>query len=673
MHDLNDQQRQAVRHLDTPLLVLAGAGSGKTRVITEKIVHLVEDRGMPARNIFAVTFTNKAAREMQERVSRRLEKDRRRGLNVSTFHTLGLNLIRRETAAMGLRPGFTVLDAEDSLAMLKSLLAQGEVSNAIEPKAARWQISLWKNDLLSPESAFDRAEDEEERAVASLYSQYERQLRACNALDFDDLIGRPIALLRDNAEIRERWQNRVRYLLVDEYQDTNTAQYELVRLLVGPLANLTAVGDDHQSIYAWRGARPENLMRLKEDFPRLTVVKLEQNYRSVNTVLSAANHLIANDTTTLEKRLWSEVGPGDPHRVIVADTADDEADRIATEILHHKFRQNTRYRDYAVLFRGNHQARLIEQALRKLNIPYSLTGGQSFFERAEIKDAMAYLRLLANPDDDAALLRVINTPRREIGPTTLERLGSWAAQRRCSMHQAATSAGIHSVLDERAVHRLQRFTDWLGQKRLVVRHEDAVTALRQLFEQIDYVGYLRDQSPSAKAAERRWQNVTDWFEWLDRLGKDEDGSQALDLDGLVQKMSLMGILEQQTKDRDDDAVALLTLHAAKGLEYPHVFLCGMEEELLPHRDCCDDDRLHEERRLCFVGITRAQRSLTFTLTRRRRRFGEWRDSLPSRFLEEIPEELLSWSGVGIEQPEEVTKAQGRAHLADIRAMLNQAK
>jgi len=673
VHDLNPQQSQAVRHLDTPLLVLAGAGSGKTRVITEKIVYLIEQRGMPARNIFAVTFTNKAAREMQERVGRRLDKEQRRGLNVSTFHTLGLNLIRRETGAMGLRPGFTVLDADDSLSMMRSLLSQGDVSNAIEPKVARGQISLWKNDLISPETAFAEAEDEEVRAIASLFGQYERQLRACNALDFDDLITRPITLLRDNNEVRERWQNRVRYLLVDEYQDTNTAQYELVRLLVGNLGNLTAVGDDHQSIYAWRGARPENLMRLNEDFPRLTLVKLEQNYRSVNSVLSAANHLIANDTTTLEKRLWSQIGPGEPHRVIVADTAEDEADRIATEILHHKFRQNTGYRDYAVLFRGNHQARIVEQALRKLNIPYSLTGGQSFFERSEVKDAMAYLRLLANPDDDAALLRVINTPRREIGPTTLERLGSWAAERRSSLHQAASSAGIQSVLDDRAVHRLRRFVDWLGHRRLAARQENALVSLRGLFDEIDYVGYLRDQGPSAKAAERRWQNVSDWLDWLERLGVDDEGNATLDLEGLAQKMSLMGILEQQTKDRDDDAVALMTLHAAKGLEYPHVFLTGMEEELLPHRDCCDDDRLNEERRLCFVGITRAQRSLTFTMTKRRRRYGEWRNSAPSRFLEEIPEELLSWSGVGIAQPEAVTKAQGRAHLADIRAMLDQNK
>ncbi|MHB1230860.1 MAG: UvrD-helicase domain-containing protein, partial [Halothiobacillus sp.] len=404
---LNAQQSAAVRHLDTPLLVLAGAGSGKTRVITEKIVYLIEKKGIPARHIFAVTFTNKAAKEMVARTTERLTPERRRGLNISTFHTLGLNFIRREYAAMGLRTGFTVFDADDSLALFKSLIGHSEYKDIIEPKAAQWQISQWKNDLCTPQTCFEQAEDEEVRTLTGIYDQYQRQLAACNALDFDDLIGRPVELLQQDDAVRERWQTRVRYLLVDEYQDTNTTQYELVRLLVGKLGALTAVGDDHQSIYAWRGARPENLNRLAVDFPNLSRIKLEQNYRSVNSILQAANYLIALDTTTQAKQLWSNIGAGEPHRVIICATAEDEAERIATEILHRHFRAQTEYRDFAVLYRGNHQARLIEQALRKLNIPYSLTGGQSFFERAEIKDGMSYLKLLVNPDDDAAFLRVI--------------------------------------------------------------------------------------------------------------------------------------------------------------------------------------------------------------------------------------------------------------------------
>ena len=654
IHGLNPEQTRAVKHLDGPLLVLAGAGSGKTRVITEKIVHLIERQGIPARGIFAVTFTNKAAKEMQERTDSLLPAERRRGLNISTFHTLGLNFIRRE------------------FAVIKSLINHSEYKDVIEPKAAQWQMSLWKNDLLTPGTALNTAVDEEQQAMARLYDQYQNQLQACNALDFDDLIGRPVELLRENLEVRERWQQRVRYLLVDEYQDTNTTQYELVRLLTGSIGAFTAVGDDHQSIYAWRGARPENLIRLASDFPNLTTLKLEQNYRSVNSILQAANHLIANDTTTQPKQLWSEIGIGEPHRVIVCATAEEEAERIATEILHQHFRNQTEYRDFAVLFRGNHQARLIEQALRKLSIPYNLTGGQSFFDRAEVKDAMAYLKLLVNPDDDAAMMRVINTPRREIGPTTLEKLGRYARERRSSLNQAARSAGLQSTLEERAYFRLNRFCGWLDATRNQPG-TDAVVVLQQLFADIDYLGYLHEQETSAKAAERRWQNLTEWLDWLGRIASDSaEKGEVMDLPALAQRMTLLGILDQQTREKDSNAVSLLTLHAAKGLEYKHVFLAGMEEEILPHRDCVDDDRLHEERRLCFVGITRAQISLTFTLTQKRRRYGEWLNTLPSRFLDEIPAELLNWQGVGIEQPKAVTQAQGREHLASIRAMLGKS-
>ncbi len=669
MQNLNPQQQAAVRHIDTPLLVLAGAGSGKTRVIVEKIVHLIDDKGLPARGIWAVTFTNKAAREMGERIAQRLPADRRRGLNISTFHTLGLRLIHREIGRLGLRPGFTILDAEDSLNLIKSLLQENEAAaGLLEPKEAQWKISQWKNDLLSPEQAAEISADEVDAACASLYADYARQLTACNALDFDDLIKRPVDLLRDDPEARERWQRRVRYLLVDEYQDTNTSQYELVRLLVGPLARLTAVGDDHQSIYAWRGARPENLLQLAQDFPRLQTIKLEQNYRSVNTVLTAANQLIANDPTTQPKHLWSAVGPGEAHRVLVCDTAEDEAERISTDILHRHFKDSTPYRHFAILFRGNHQARLIEQQLRKLSIPYLLTGGQSFFDRAEVKDAMAYLRLMANPSDDAALLRIINTPRRGIGPTTLERLGQIARERRVNLAEAARSITAEQRLDTRVHHQLLQFLDWLETARLRMDEKPAVEAMNSLLEEIDYLGYLREQEDTVKAAERRWTNLQEWLEWTERISIDNDSGKALSLTELVQKMSLLGILEQKTRDENDNAVRLLTLHAAKGLEFPHVYLSGMEEDLLPHQESQDDERLAEERRLCFVGITRAQHSLTFTLTKRRR-YGPWRDIQPSRFLEEIEPELLCWKGIGVKKNEEGSRATIAEAMSAIRAML----
>ncbi|MFP4155602.1 MAG: UvrD-helicase domain-containing protein [Halothiobacillaceae bacterium] len=665
---LNPRQAEAVTHVETPLLVLAGAGSGKTRVITEKIAHLVRQGGYRGRDIHAVTFTNKAAREMRDRITGLLDRREGRGLNISTFHTLGLNMLRQDHARLGLRKGFTVLDADDSLTMLRELAGNLGLSNALDLKQARNRISLWKNDFVTPEHA--EAADPEDPLnleIAGLYKEYERQLRACNALDFDDLIVHPVRLLHSDPEALERWQNRVRYLLVDEYQDTNTTQYELVRLLVGVQGRLTAVGDDHQSVYAWRGARPENLMRLQQDFPRLRLIKLEQNYRSVNSVLRAANHLIRNNSGTFEKNLWSEHGPGDPLRVLVCEHAEDEVQRIASEILHHKFRVNAHYRDYAILYRGNHQARLIEGALRQLNIPYVLTGGQSFFERAEIKDAMGYLRLLANPDDDAAFLRVVNTPRREIGPTTLEKLGGYAHQRGVSLYAAAGEIGLQAVLDPRPRQRLEHFTGWLDTLRAAARRQDPVTAMETLLESLDYPRWLRENSPSAKAAERRWQNVRDWIDWLTRMQEDAGGN--LELSELAARMSLMGILERQEEDKNPDAVALMTLHAAKGLEFPHVYLAGMEEELLPHRESLEGDRLEEERRLCYVGITRAQRSLTFTLARRRKRYGEWQRCTPSRFLSELPEDLLEWQGVGIEVPEPERKQRGRESLAQLKAML----
>ncbi|MGC9456698.1 MAG: UvrD-helicase domain-containing protein [Halothiobacillaceae bacterium] len=666
---LNPRQAEAVTHVDSPLLVLAGAGSGKTRVITEKIAHLVRAGGYRGRDIHAVTFTNKAAREMRERITGLLDKSESRGLNVSTFHTLGLNMLRQDHPRLGLRKGFTVLDADDSQAMLRELAGNLGLSNALDLKQARNRISLWKNDFINPEQAAQtQVEDALAEQTARLYAEYERQLRACNALDFDDLIVLPVRLLQTDAEARERWQNRVRYLLVDEYQDTNTTQYELVRLLVGVQGRLTAVGDDHQSVYAWRGARPENLMRLAQDFPGLRLIKLEQNYRSVNSVLRAANHLIRNNPGTFEKNLWSEHGPGDPLRVLVCEHAEDEVQRIASEILHHKFRVNARYRDYAILYRGNHQARLIEGALRQLNIPYVLTGGQSFFERAEIKDAMGYLRLLANPDDDAAFLRVVNTPRREIGPTTLERLGGYAHDRGVSLYAAAGQIGLQTVLDERARQRLTHFTSWLDTIRTAARRQDPVTAIEELLTAVDYPHWLRENSPSPKAAERRWQNVRDWIDWLRRMQEDAEGG--MGLSDLAARMSLMGILERQEEDSNPDAVALMTLHAAKGLEFPHVYMAGMEEELLPHRESLDGDRLEEERRLCYVGITRAQRSLTFTLARRRKRYGEWQRCTPSRFLDELPEDLLEWQGVGIEVPEQERKQRGRESLAQLKAMLH---
>ncbi len=666
MQDLNPRQREAVRYLDGPCLVLAGAGSGKTRVITAKIAHLVEHAGIAPRHLFAVTFTNKAAREMKSRVEQLLSGRNTRGLNVSTFHTFGLNLLRHELAAAGLRRGFSILDEQDVEQLLRELSKQTELDRQ-RLQMARHRISAWKNELVSPEVALSRAEDDLDAFHAALYGAYQEALRAYNALDFDDLILRPVQLLEQDAELRERWQNRVRHLLVDEYQDTNGAQYRLVQLLVGVQAAFTVVGDDDQSIYAWRGARPENLARLKADYPQLAVIKLEQNYRSTGRILRAANTLIANNPHLFEKRLWSELGPGEPIRVLHCRDEEAEADRVATEIIQHRFRHGSRYGDFAILYRGNHQARAFEKALRTHNIPYFLSGGTAFFSRTEIKDLMAYLRLLANPDDDAALLRIINTPRREIGHTTLQKLAAWAAEHGGSLFDAIDTLGIEQQLAARPLARLREFHSWFSGLQQLAEHTPPARLLERLLDDLDYRDWLSQQSSSERVAERRWENVRDLVEWLQRLQADEHKGKTLS--ELVAHLSLMDILERQDEDEAGDRVALMTLHAAKGLEFPVVFLVGMEEGLLPHQTSIEDDDIEEERRLAYVGITRARRELIITTAAHRRRAGERVRCEPSRFLAELPADDLQQEGRGVKISEEERRARGMANLANLKAML----
>jgi ATP-dependent DNA helicase Rep len=663
---LNPAQDEAVRYLDGPLLVLAGAGSGKTRVITAKIAHLVERAGVDPRYIRAVTFTNKAAREMKARVSTLLDAGASRGLAVSTFHTLGLGMLRREQAAAGLRNGFSILDEQDAEVLLDELAGGGRNDNDTL-RQARWQISAWKNDLLDPQGVLAQAQDERTLQFATLYAGYDRALRAYNAVDFDDLILLPVQLLRRDPAIRERWQNRIRYLLVDEYQDTNGAQYELIRLLVGARAALTVVGDDDQSIYAWRGAKPENLARLQQDFPRLRVIKLEQNYRSTGRILRAANQLIANNAHLFEKRLWSELGPGEMLRAVVCRDEEDEAERVVGEIIQQRFRSSAGYADFAVLYRGNHQSRPFEKALRRQGIPYFISGGSSFFGRSEVKDLMAYLRLLVNPADDSAFLRVINTPRREIGSATLEALAGYAAGREAPLLQACTELGLTEHLGVRPAARLLAFAEWID---ALTRRQATATPAEVAQRVLDESGmreWLGQTSPSQQAAERRWANLEELVAWLERLTQDERRGE--DLGDLVGHLSLLDILERQAEEAGGDCVTLTTLHAAKGLEWPHVYLVGMEEDLLPHRSSIEDDNIAEERRLAYVGLTRARRTLVMTCAERRRRGGGLVRCEPSRFLQELPQDDLQWEGRGSNLSAEEKQARGRASLAGLRALL----
>ena len=662
---LNPQQRAAVEYRESPLLVLAGAGSGKTRVITHKIAHLIGQGGMQARHITAVTFTNKAAREMKSRLGKVLKRSAARGLTVSTFHTLGLNIIRRECALLGYSPGFSIYDAQDSRDLVANLLRRdcGTDSDVIE--RTRWRISEWKNDLVEPAEALTSCDGPGEQLAANVYAAYQRHLKAYNAVDFDDLILQPVKLFERNPDTLTQWQARIRYLLVDEYQDTNNAQYALVLLLARERGALTVVGDDDQSIYAWRGAQPENLVRLREDFPDLKLIKLEQNYRSSQRILRAANQLIANNPHVFEKRLWSALAPGDPITVMQCRDEEHEAQRVVSELLHLRHTRNVKLGDCAILYRSNHQARQFEKMLREHRLPYFLSGGMSFFERSEIKDLMAYLRVLANGDDNTAFLRIVNTPRRGIGLTTVETLARFSGEQEMSLLEASFAPELDELLAARTRNSLQTFTRWLVELGDRASRGDPVAVLRELLQEINYNQWLQDTSKEPAIADRRWENVEELVEWLQRLARDADGDASLG--DLVAQLTLLDILERNDEKQDNDRMQLMTLHAAKGLEFPYVFMVGMEEALLPHRNNMEGPGLEEERRLAYVGITRAQRKLTLSMAARRRRYGETIDCEPSRFLEELPADDLEWKGR--EPTGEPERERGAAHLASLRALL----
>lgn len=672
MPNLNPSQQKAVRHVQGPLLVLAGAGSGKTSVITQKIAWLIEEKGIAARHIAAVTFTNKAAREMKERVQQLLERKLSRGLIVSTFHNLGMTILKSELAACGLRRGFSILDQSDSRELLKGILHKGESEKDLEAvELFQARISSWKNERTSPEAALSQAEDEFQQRAAVAYGGYNRMLRACNAVDFDDLLYLPVQLFDEQPLILNKWRNRIHYLLVDEYQDTNNVQYELVRQLTLPEGHFTVVGDDDQSIYTWRGARPENLAQLQTDWPQLKVVKLEQNYRSTGRILKAANAVIAHNPHVFEKRLWSDYGFGEAIRVCGLRDEGGETEWIAHDIFHRRHQYGRKWRDFAVLYRGNFQSRLLEIKLKEMQVPYKVSGGTSFFAKTEIKDLMCYLRLLVNPDDDNAFLRIINTPRREIGPITLEKLAGWAAKRQQGLYHVCTDVGLKEVMPDKAADKLAEFKTWLDAKRAACFRDNSSKAVRELISDMDYEGWILQNVSSPRVGEKRIENIWHLVASIERmLGKQEeendDGSS--DLETVINKLVLLDMLANQEEEDDSDRVQLMTLHAAKGLEFPHVYMMGVEEDLLPHRTSIEEDNIVEERRLMYVGITRARETLTLTHALTRKQYGERFDTTPSRFLEELPEEDLERFGEGAPDNSARADATAESSLAELRAL-----
>ena len=676
--DLNLPQLEAVHHVQGPCLVLAGAGSGKTRVITHKIGHLIQ-LGLEPERIAAITFTNKAAAEMRERAKKLVGRDAQKVV-ICTFHALGVRMLRQNGEALGLKKNFSILDTDDVTSILKDA---GGTTDAASARQWQWAISLWKNQGLNAAMAEAQASNDNERITARIMARYEERLTAYQSVDFDDLIGLPLKLLQQHEEVRLAWQQQMGHVLVDEYQDTNATQYEVLKLLVGERARFTAVGDDDQSIYGWRGATLDNLQRLPHDFPALKVVKLEQNYRSTSAILQAANNVIGPNPKLFPKTLFSELGEGEPVRVMDADNEEHEAERLVTRIQSLRGGNDTgegmsqfrAWKDFAVLYRANHQSRMLEKAFRKAAIPYKVSGGQSFFDRAEIRDLCAWLRLWVNNDDDPAFLRCVTTPKRGIGHTTLQKLGEFANQYRISLFEAVFSHSLGAALPQKAVGSLLAFGNEINDLQFRARHtqgaEAALALLTDWLKDINYEKHLYDSEESEKLAAARWANVMDFIDWMaTRCGGEVDDAAGVSLMSesktlleVAQTIALLSTLSEREKDQD--VVTLSTLHAAKGLEWPHVMMAGVNEGLLPFKpeedgvslqqDALNLTRIQEERRLMYVGITRAQRSLVVSWSRKRKKGREMVSALPSRFIAEM---ALSTA---------TTKEDPRAKLRALRA------
>ncbi|MFM8900297.1 MAG: ATP-dependent helicase [Burkholderiales bacterium] len=642
---LNNAQMEAVHHLTSPCLVLAGAGSGKTRVITHKIARLLQAGYAPGQ-IAAITFTNKAAQEMRERSKALVGPRAAKNLVVSTFHSLGVRILRAEGERLGLKEQFSILDSDDVLGVLKDA---GATSDNALARRWQWTISLWKNQGLNSEQAEGVAANDDERVAARVMKRYEERLAAYQAVDFDDLISLPQKLLARDEEARAKWQATLRYVLVDEYQDTNATQYELLKSIVGEQGLFTAVGDDDQSIYGWRGATIENLKRLPQEYPALKVIPLEQNYRSTGHILRAANQVIGHNPKLFEKKLWSDLGDGEPVRLLEADGEEHEAERAVAAI---QSRRGTdaqaTFSQFAVLYRANHQARVFEKALRKANIPYKVSGGQSFFDRAEIKDLCAWLRLLVNNDDDPAFLRAVTTPKRGIGHQTLSNLGEFASKWKSSLYEALFAESLGTALSSKAVGSLHEFGRYVNDLEYRARHttgaEEAKALLMGWLKDIDYEKHLMDGEDSEKLAAARWGNVLDFVDWVaKRCGGEieNDGGISVETEKksvLEVAQTISVIISLAERGDEQDVVTLSTLHAAKGLEWPHVMLAGVNEGLLPFRSEDEEmtpQRLEEERRLMYVGITRARQTLIVSTLRRRKKGRDTIQGVPSRFIQEM--------------------------------------
>ncbi|MDT8423268.1 MAG: UvrD-helicase domain-containing protein [Desulfuromonadales bacterium] len=656
---LNPQQRAAVQHTEGPLLLLAGAGSGKTRVITSRIAYLLQELNVPAEHILAVTFTNKASREMQERVRAQVGAKACKGAIISTFHSLGMRILREHIERLGYKKNFSIYAAGDQRAKIRELVnASAHGGKGFEPDQIQWKISEAKNKLVPPERLRTRSNNPNELLLTDVYTRYQQVLRAYNAVDFDDILMLTVQLLTEHTDLRDHYRQRFRYLMVDEYQDTNTAQYRLLQLLCDAGGNLCVVGDDDQSIYGWRGAEPENILDFEKDFPAARLIKLEQNYRSSGTILNAANAVIKHNRQRKDKALWTAVGSGPLIDYLRCEDDEDEARTIVERIHGERFKRKCAYSDFAILYRTNAQSRAFEEQLRYENIPYVLIGGQQFFDRKEVRDVLAYLQLIDNTRNEVALLRILNYPKRGIGESSVEKLIRASAERGCPLWEVLTGDGLPALVGERCANALgefialqQRFGERFG-------HKVALTdTLRALLKELRLEEEIHGAATDRAQALKRCENIA---EVINAMAAYEEREGQISLADFLEKVSLGDRDEPRPSDKESklkqDAVVLMSLHSSKGLEFPIVFLAGLEEDFLPHKKTISDALdVDEERRLCYVGITRAQRQLILTNTLRRKKYGKFEERIPSRFLEEIPAELLN--EVSSETPPESTEEE----------------
>lgn len=638
LFDLNLEQEQAVRQVEGPVLILAGAGTGKTRVVTARAAWMI-DQGIDPKSILAVTFTNKAALEMRERLVTLVSPEEARSVTMSTFHALCLRVLRRDVGALGhYKNNFSIYDQGDQLGLLRKIIVRvAGKDGSLDPNTANALISRAKG---QPGDPSDHPVIQRDPLLREIFNRYDDELRRFNAVDFDDLLRLTLQLFNEQPEKLQYWRDRFRYLMVDEFQDTNRMQLEIVVKMAGPAQNVCVVGDDDQSIYGWRGAEVSNILDFETHFPQATVIKLEQNYRSTSCILQTANGLIRNNPRRRPKELWSALGEGEKVRLIAMPDDKTEAEFIVNEICARQLSGEVPWESVAIIYRTNAQSRLLETQLRKLNVPYRLVGGKSFFDRREVKDFLAYLKVLINLDDDTSLLRIINTPARGISDATVQLALQYSVEQKCSLHQALIAPALQTELGDRAASAVSRFLEFVDdyETRLFAFQADYAAVMLDMMEACRYFDDLKRSCRTAEEGEERERAVREVISGLKDFQESSQGEPR----EFIDQLSLDSDWAQRNKDKKEQGqgVTLITMHAVKGLEFPHVYIIGLEEGILPHTRSKEEGTIDEERRLLYVGITRAQRTLALTYCHSRRKHGEDMPCHPSSFLDELPENCL---------------------------------